>query len=105
GCEPDNTAFAGERSRHVQIARYIKRQSLWASEAAEKRRNAAVGIDLVHGIKAGGRGAVNKQVSVGTTCQVVSEHAGLDGGENKNLPVFANLENRAAAVADVKIFR
>ena len=35
--------------------------------------------------------------------QVIGGYAGLERGENKNLAVVADLENRSAAIADIKI--
>ncbi len=60
-------------------------------------------VNLVHGIETRGRGPGHEQVAVRTEGQVIGRDAGLDRGEDKNLTVFADLENRAAAIAYIKI--
>src|SRR5260370_5814347 len=104
GCDLDDAALPRKRGGYVKVAVDIKRQALRASQTAVKSRNAAMRVDLVHGIETRSRGTRDKQVSARPECQMVSGYAGFERGENKNLAIFADLENCPAAIADIKIF-
>ena len=60
-------------------------------------------IDFVHGIKARGGRPGHKQIALRTECEVVRRDTRLQSGEHEHLLVGANLEDRAAAVAHIKI--
>src|ERR1700730_5315507 len=104
GRDLDDTAFAGNRSRHIEIALHIKRQALGTSQTSVKGRNPSVRIDLVHAIETGGCGSGHKQIPVRPERQMVRGDARLKCGKDEDLTVLANLENSATAIAHVKIF-
>src|SRR5439155_9041141 len=81
----------------------VESHALRPSQTAVKHRNCSVRINLVHRVKAGGRGPGYKQVSLGANCQMIRRNAGLDGRKHKNLAVPSDLENRSAAISYVKI--
>jgi hypothetical protein len=101
--DANDSTFAGERTGHVKIAATIKREALRAAEAAEKRGDFARGINAIHAVEAGGCGAGDIQLVGGTERQVVCSERWFQRGENKNFAFRINFENRAAAIADVKI--
>src|SRR5579863_2439344 len=83
----------------------VEGHALWTSQATEKSRHVALRSDLVDAIEARGGRPGHEQVSMGTESQMVSRDTGFESCENKNLTVGTDLENCAAAVADIKIFR
>src|SRR5580700_4194296 len=87
------------------MAFHVEGNALRSSQATEKSRHVALRSDLVDAIKARGSRPGHEQVSMGTESQMVSGNAGLESCENKDLTVGTNLEDCAAAVADIKIFR
>src|SRR3974390_338678 len=62
-----------------------------------------VGIDLIDSVVTGGGGPRDVKVAGVVKRQVVCRDAGLDGGEDENLPVAPDLEDGSAAVADVEV--
>src|SRR4029077_15061923 len=98
-------ALACKGCGHVEIAFHIEGQPLGASKPAIEGGNIALRVNLVHTIEAGSRRPGHEQVAVGAKGKVISRDAGLQRGEDKNLPVAGDFENSAAAVADVEVLR
>src|SRR4029077_19692347 len=105
GRDLDNAAFARERSGHVEIAFRIEGHALGTSQTTEKSRHVALRCDLVNAIKTRSGRPGHEQVAMGAKSQMVCGNAWFESCEDEDLAVGANLENGAAAVADVKIVR
>ena len=75
------------------------------AEAAKEDADLASLRDAVHAIEAGCRRSRDVEIAVRVKRQVISGDGRLKRGKNKNFAASANLENRAAAVAHVQVFR
>jgi hypothetical protein len=73
------------------------------AQPAIERFHLSVPGDAVDRIEAGRGGAGDVQISVRSESQVVGGDGRFERGEHVNLPLPADLENGAAAVADEKI--
>ena len=74
-----------------------------SSQPAEKNTDVAALCDAMNTVETGGRRSGDVEIAIRMKRQVVSGDGRLKRCKNKNLPVRADLENGAAAVADVKI--
>src|SRR6185437_9214804 len=91
--QPDDAAFAAQGGGYIEIAIHIQGQTLGASQTAIKHGNAAVRVNPINGIEAGGGGSGDKQVAADAEGHVVGRDAGLERREYKNLPVTGNFED------------
>src|SRR5512146_340537 len=91
--QPDDAAFSAQGGGHIQITIYVQGQTLRASQTAIKHGNAAVRINAINGIEAGGGGSGDKQVAADAEGHVVGGDTGLQRREYKNLPVTGNFED------------
>ena len=62
-----------------------------------------MGIDLVYAVETRSCGAGDKQITLRAEGEMIGGNAGLERGEDEHLLVAGNLENSAAAVADIEI--
>src|SRR4029077_7080665 len=86
-----------------KISVAIQSEALRPAEATEENADITALRDSVDAVKAGGRRPRNVQIAAGMKCQVIRGDGRLKRGKNKNLAARADLENRAAAVANVQI--
>ncbi len=98
-----DSALASERRCDVKISAAIEREALRAAQAAEKYADFAGGRNSVDAIEARSGGAGDEKFAGGTECQMIGRERRLERGEDENFAVRADLENRAAAIADVEI--
>ena len=103
GVDADDAFAAGDGRGHVEPALLVERHALRAAEAAIEDLHFAFVRDAVDGIEAGGGGAGDVEVAIGAERQMVGGDRRLQRGENEDLAVGADLEDRAAAVADVEV--
>ena len=61
-------------------------------------------IDLVHAVKAGCCGSGHEEIALRSEGEVIRGHTGFQSREHEDLAVARDLENSAAAVADIEIF-
>src|SRR5216683_1723658 len=101
--DPHDAATPSVRGRHIEISVAIQSQALRPPEATEENAHIAALRDFVDAVKTGGRRPGNVQIAAGMKRQVISGDGGLERGKNKDLAARADLENRAAAVANVQI--
>src|SRR5579863_2143956 len=97
--QADDSALAAQRRRHVKIPLAIECQTLRAAQPAEEHAYLAGRRNLIHALEARCSGPGHKKLARRTESQVVGRKRRLERGENENLAVRTNLENRAAAVA------
>src|SRR5690242_13716240 len=100
-CQLDDAALAAQGGGGVEIAVHVEGQALRTSQATIEDSHCAVRVNPIDGIKARGSRSGHEQFTRSAESHVVGGDAGLQGGKNKNLPVAANFENGAAAVAHV----
>src|SRR5215469_1695465 len=91
------------RCSAAKVPLRVECHTLRTAEAAIERLDIAVIRDAIDTVEAGCGGTADVQMSIGSPREVVGGNRGLDGGVNENLPVWRDLENGAAAVADVKV--
>src|ERR1700722_8062144 len=89
--------------RHVEISLAVESEALRPAEAAEERADFAFLIDAQHAVETRGGRARDKQFARGAERQVIGRHRWFERGEDENLAVGADLENRAAAIAHKKV--
>ena len=82
---------------------FIERHALRPAQAAIEDFHLAVVGNAVDAIEARGGGAGDVEVAVRTERQMVGGDGRLERGEDEDLAVGADLENGAAAVADVEV--
>src|SRR5260370_20304367 len=97
--------MAAMRGGDVEIGVAIERQTLRAPEAAIENMHVASLRDAVNAIVAGSSRPGDVQIAARMKCQMIRGKRRLQRGEHKNFAAGADFENRAAAIADVKIFR
>src|SRR4029077_7260667 len=93
------------RRRDVKIRVAIKRQALWTPQPTIKHGNIAALRDAVHAIVTRSSRPGDVEVAARMKRQMIRGERRLQRGKHKNLAARADFENRAAAIADVKIFR
>src|SRR5258708_968701 len=89
----DDAAAPFERCGDVEVSGDIDGDALGTSQAAIVDRGAAVGVDTVNAIVAGGGGAGDEEPSVWAEGHVVGGYARLERGENKGLAIARDLED------------
>ena len=94
---------AAERRRHVETALGIERQPLRTAKPAVENLRRPGRRDAVHRIEAGRGRPGHVQIAARPKRQVIGGDGRLQRGEDVDLALRADLENRAAAVADVQI--
>src|SRR5260370_8220593 len=97
--------MAAMRGGDVEVGVAVERQALRAPEPAIENMHVASWRDAVNAIVAGSGRAGDIQIAARMKCQVIRGERRLQRGEHKNFTAGADFENRAAAIADVKIFR
>src|SRR5712691_9566696 len=105
GLDSDDAALAREGGGYVEISVVVERETLRASQAAEKVGDGAVRVDAVDRIEARRGRPGHEEIPTGIERKVISRDARFERGENEGLPIARNLEDGSAAVADVKILR
>src|SRR3984893_13673130 len=103
GSDSHDAAAPGIRGGDVEISPAVKRKSLRPAQATEKGANLALLTDANHTIEARCCGTGDKQLTSGTEREMIRRHGRLESCEHKNLSRGADLENRAAAVADEQV--
>src|SRR5579883_307955 len=103
GVDADDALAAGNRGGDVEAALLVEGHALGPAEAAIEGLDFALAGNPVDGIEAGSGGAGDVEIAVGTKREVVGRDGGFQRGEDEDLAVGADLENGAAAVADVKV--
>src|SRR5207249_8633167 len=88
---------------HVETVLFIKSKSLRTSQTAVENFHLARVRDAVYGIEARRGGPRHVKILLGTEGEMISGDRRFERRENEDLTVGADLENRAAAIADVKI--
>src|ERR1051326_6962117 len=101
--EADDAALALERGGAVEVPFGVEGEALGTSESAVESGDGSVQVNAVDGVEAGSRGAGDEEVAVGSERQVIGGDTRLESGEDKNLAVAGNLEDGAAAIADVEV--
>ena len=92
-----------ERCGDVEIAVAVKGQSLRPAQAAVEKADFALMIDAHDAVVARGGGAGDVEFARRAERQMIGGDGRLERGEDKNLAVRADLENRAAAIADEEV--
>src|SRR5712664_3646889 len=100
---PHNAAAAAIRPGDIQIRVAVKSQSLRTAESPEENADVATLRDAMHAVKTGSGRSRHVEIAARMKCQVVCRDGRLHSREHKNLAARADLENRSAAVSDVKI--
>src|SRR5260370_31285987 len=97
--------MAAMRGGDVEIGVAIERQALRTPEPAIENMHVAASRDAIHAIIAGSSRPGDVQIAARMKRQVIRGERRLQRGEHKNLTAGADFENRATAIADIKIFR
>src|SRR5260370_578693 len=105
GSDLHDPALPGERGGDIEIALYIKSQTLRTSQTAVEHGHGSLGVDFVDAVETGSAGAGDEHIAVGAEGDVIGGDARLQRREDKNLAVASDLENGSAAIADIEIFR
>src|SRR5437868_9367279 len=103
GVDLHNAAFTTEGSRDIQVAVRVECHALRTSQATVENGYRSLRGDAIDGIKAGGGGSGDEQISFVVEGEVIRGNARLEGSEDKDLPVACNLENGSAAVTDIEV--
>src|SRR6185312_4040845 len=80
-----------------------ERHALRAAEPTVESLNVAVVADLVYTVEARSGGAADVEVLMRSPRQMVRRDRGFNSRVHENLPCGTDLEDRAAAIADVEI--
>src|SRR4051812_48577673 len=92
------------RGRDIDAAFGVEGEPLRTTEAAVEGFDGAVRVDTVDGVETGDGRARHVEVTAGTEGKMVRGDAGLERSVDKYLAVARNLEDGAAAVADIEVF-
>src|ERR1019366_3021312 len=94
---------AGEGGGDVEPALLVEGHALWAAEAAVEGLHLAGVRDAEHRVEAGCSGPGDGVIIVWTEGEVVGRDGWVQGGEDEDLTVGADLENSAGAIAHIEI--
>ncbi len=103
GRDADDASTASQGSGDVEIAGDVGGDSLGTAEAAKVDRRAAIGVDAMDAVVAGGGGAGDVESAIRTEGHVIGGDAGFESREDESLRIARDLEDGAAAIADVEI--
>src|SRR5271165_744046 len=98
-----DSPLARERGCDIEISVNVESQALRPAQAFVKRAHVAFGIDFMDTVETGSGGSGYEQVAAGAEGQVISGDAGLECGEDEDLLVTSDFEDRSTAVAHVEI--
>src|SRR5690348_13695869 len=101
--QAQHPAPSAMRGGYIERPGDIDGHALRTAEAAIVNARAAVAVDGVDDVIAGCRGSRDEERAVETESQVIGGDAGLDRGEDENLAITGDLEDRAGAVSAVEI--
>src|ERR1035437_10821634 len=102
-CNPHDAPAAAERSRDIEVAVNVDRQSLRAPESAVEDAHGAVRIDLLNGIEARRCRAGDIQISVIAEGKMIGGDARLQHGEHEDLAVTVDFEDGPHEIAYIQV--
>src|SRR5690349_2863837 len=103
GSNAHDTALSAERRGDIEIALHIERQALRTAKAAIEDCSCSVRIDGIDGIEAGSRRSGDIEIAIRPEGKMIGRNAGLERREDEDLTVARDLENGAAAIANVQV--
>src|SRR5580704_19251627 len=101
--ESHDAATPAKRGDGIQRSLNIEGQSLGTSQAGKEFVDLTAWRDAVDRVETGGCRPCNVQVIVETERHVIGGHARFERGVDEYFLVRADLENAAAAIADVQV--
>ena len=99
--EPKNPAAAAVRGDGVQIAVDVECQTLRPAKSGKEPVDFATRRYPINAVKTRRGRSANVEILIESKCQVVRGDAWFERGEHENFFTRTNLEDAAAAIADI----